>query len=241
MKGDKAAAVAKSSPEWRSWRETNEGRQGGSGITTIWQFLGSASKPVILRSKNPYSFQLSGEKHFEAQKSRKSKLDTSMLPLLIAWQIPFAVHVKFIQHLGRKASSSLSHKPFPIEQPPDQPKISWSKRHPVRDPCRLLGHKPCAVVSDGSKAFRKSLESNSWAKGQSYVGSFWLLDSLKYTKYTLHVYRSTVYQHAFGIPSFMLHCRKAWEEKCLGTLSERARLYQQPARLTPSRRRIHLD
>ena len=31
MKGDKAAAAAKSSLEWRSRRETNEGRQGGSG------------------------------------------------------------------------------------------------------------------------------------------------------------------------------------------------------------------
>ena len=31
MKGDKVAAAAKSSPEWRSCRETNEGRQGGSG------------------------------------------------------------------------------------------------------------------------------------------------------------------------------------------------------------------
>ena len=30
MKGDKAVAAAKSSPEWRSGRETNEGRQGGS-------------------------------------------------------------------------------------------------------------------------------------------------------------------------------------------------------------------
>ena len=31
MKGDKAAAAAKSRPEWRSCRETNEGRPGGSG------------------------------------------------------------------------------------------------------------------------------------------------------------------------------------------------------------------
>ena len=92
MKGDKAAAAAKSSPEWRSWRETSlgdkaaaaakgspewrscrgtnegtqretmkghKGRQGGSGITTIWRFWGSATQS--LRSKNPYSFQLSGE------------------------------------------------------------------------------------------------------------------------------------------------------------------------------------
>ena len=29
MKGGKAAGAAKSSPEWRSCRETNEGRQGG--------------------------------------------------------------------------------------------------------------------------------------------------------------------------------------------------------------------
>ena len=35
MKGDNAAAAAKSSPEWRSCKETNEGRQGGSGVTTI--------------------------------------------------------------------------------------------------------------------------------------------------------------------------------------------------------------
>ena len=31
MKGDKAAGAAKSRPEWRSCRETNEGRQGGRG------------------------------------------------------------------------------------------------------------------------------------------------------------------------------------------------------------------
>ena len=31
MKGDKAAAAAKSRPEWRSWRGTYEGRQAGSG------------------------------------------------------------------------------------------------------------------------------------------------------------------------------------------------------------------
>ena len=55
MKGDKAAAAAKSSPEWRSCRETNEGRQGGSGITTIWRLSGSATRS--LRSKNPYSCQ----------------------------------------------------------------------------------------------------------------------------------------------------------------------------------------
>ena len=59
MQGDKAAGAAKSSPEWRSCRETNEGRQGGSGITTIWRLWGSATES--LRSKNPYSFQLSGE------------------------------------------------------------------------------------------------------------------------------------------------------------------------------------
>ena len=63
MKGDKAAAAAKSSPEWRSGRETNEGRQGGSGITTIWRLWGSATQS--LRSKNPYSFQLSGEKSWK--------------------------------------------------------------------------------------------------------------------------------------------------------------------------------
>ena len=31
MKGDKAAGTAKSRPEWRSRRETNEGRQGDRG------------------------------------------------------------------------------------------------------------------------------------------------------------------------------------------------------------------
>ena len=30
MKGDKAAAATKSTPEWKSWRGANEGRQGGS-------------------------------------------------------------------------------------------------------------------------------------------------------------------------------------------------------------------
>ena len=37
--------------------------QGGSGITTIWRFWGSATQS--LRSKNPYSFQLSGERKYE--------------------------------------------------------------------------------------------------------------------------------------------------------------------------------
>ena len=36
------------------------GRQGGSGITIIWRFRKSATQS--LRSKNPYGFQLSGEK-----------------------------------------------------------------------------------------------------------------------------------------------------------------------------------
>ena len=31
MKGDKAAAAAKSRPEWRSGRETSEWREGGRG------------------------------------------------------------------------------------------------------------------------------------------------------------------------------------------------------------------
>ena len=93
MKGDKAAAAAKSRPEWRSWRETkwretrqhrqpaengdyegrlHEGGQGGSG--SQWRsgretrrqrhhdhlaIVGSATQS--LRSKNPYSFQLSRE------------------------------------------------------------------------------------------------------------------------------------------------------------------------------------
>ena len=108
MKGGKAAGKAKSRPEWRSCRETNEGRQGGSsewrscreknegrqggngsqeqprmeimqgdkwretrrqqggsGITTIWRLWGSATQS--LRSKNPYSFQLSGEKNIKHQ------------------------------------------------------------------------------------------------------------------------------------------------------------------------------
>ena len=56
MKGEKAAPVAKSSPGWRS---TNEGKQGGSGITTTWRFWGSATQS--LRSKNPYGPQLSGK------------------------------------------------------------------------------------------------------------------------------------------------------------------------------------
>ena len=59
-----------SSPEWRSWRETNEGRQGSSGIATIWRLWGSATQS--LRSMNPYSFQLSGEKSGEGQENIKS-------------------------------------------------------------------------------------------------------------------------------------------------------------------------
>ena len=52
MKG----AAAKTSPEWRSWRETNEGRQGGSSSQDqLSGFWGSATQS--LRSKNPYSFQ----------------------------------------------------------------------------------------------------------------------------------------------------------------------------------------
>ena len=53
--------AAKRRPEWRSQRETNEGRLGGSGR---------------LRSKNPYSFQLSGEQ-MPRQKNwnRKGRVD----------------------------------------------------------------------------------------------------------------------------------------------------------------------
>ena len=115
MKGDKAAAAAKSSPEWRSCREINEGRQGGSSSqeqprmeimqgdkwrktrrqgqpraaqngdqegrqmkeTTIWRLWGSATQS--LRTKNPYSFQLSGEKtNVKPIKPRKTTSDNKI-------------------------------------------------------------------------------------------------------------------------------------------------------------------
>ena len=82
MKGDKAAA-AKSRPEWRSCRETNEGEQSSpewrsgretraaqngdhagsqmKGDKAAWRLWGSATQS--LGSKNPYSFQLSREKN----------------------------------------------------------------------------------------------------------------------------------------------------------------------------------
>ena len=69
MKGDKAAGRAKSRPG--SCREPNEVRQGGSGVTTIWGLWGSATQS--LRSKNPYSFQLSGEKPFTARSAASRK------------------------------------------------------------------------------------------------------------------------------------------------------------------------
>ena len=52
---DKAAAAAKGNHEGRE----KLGRQGGSGITTIRRFRKSATQS--LRSKNAYSFQLSGD------------------------------------------------------------------------------------------------------------------------------------------------------------------------------------
>ena len=74
--GDKATVAAKSSPEGKSRRENSwetkqqrqpradqkgnhEGRQGGSDFLTIRRFRKSGTQP--LRSKNRYSFQLSGE------------------------------------------------------------------------------------------------------------------------------------------------------------------------------------
>ena len=56
MKRDKAAAAAKGSREWRSWRETR--RQRHHDHLAI---LGISAQS--LRSKNPYSFQLSGEQY----------------------------------------------------------------------------------------------------------------------------------------------------------------------------------
>ena len=80
MKEGKVAGAAKSSPEWRScretdegrqggsrpeWRsrrETNEGRQGGSKAAVALQPSGDwGSATQSLRSKNPFSFQLFGK------------------------------------------------------------------------------------------------------------------------------------------------------------------------------------
>ena len=64
MKGDKLGRQGGSSSQEHPRMEIMKGdtlaRQGGSGITTIWRFRESATQS--LRSKNPYSFQLSGEK-----------------------------------------------------------------------------------------------------------------------------------------------------------------------------------
>ena len=61
MNGDHAgrqmkAGAAKSRPEWRSQRETNEGRLGGSGRDFGDQ------QPKLWEVRTPNSFQLSGEK-----------------------------------------------------------------------------------------------------------------------------------------------------------------------------------
>ena len=56
MKGDKAATAAKSSPEWRSCRETKEGRQGGNG---------SQEQPRMDHAKR----QMKGDKAATAAKS----------------------------------------------------------------------------------------------------------------------------------------------------------------------------
>ena len=91
--------AAKSSPEWRSWRETNEGRwretrrqrqpragqngdrEGGhmkgdkAAAASIQPFWGSATQSF--RSKNPYSFQLSGERR-ETNEGRSSQEQARM-------------------------------------------------------------------------------------------------------------------------------------------------------------------
>ena len=64
MEGDKLGRQGGNGSQEQPRRETMKGdkfgRQGGSGITTILQFRNSATQS--LRSKNPYSFQLSVEK-----------------------------------------------------------------------------------------------------------------------------------------------------------------------------------
>ena len=58
MKGDKAAGAAKSGPEWRSCRETNEGRQGGR------------SSQEQARMETNEGRQMKGDKAAGAAKSR---------------------------------------------------------------------------------------------------------------------------------------------------------------------------
>ena len=90
MKGDKLGRQGGSGSQEQPRKEIMKGdkleRQGGSDIMTIWRFGKSATQS--LRSKNAYSFQLSGEKSNSAsegrfrapmQKSCKLKIGTALL------------------------------------------------------------------------------------------------------------------------------------------------------------------
>ena len=62
----------------------HKGRQGGSGITTIWRFWGSATQS--LRSKNPYSFQLSGERRETNEEERLGAAAISVISMQGDWE-----------------------------------------------------------------------------------------------------------------------------------------------------------
>ena len=64
----------------------HKGRQGGSGITTIWRFWGSATQS--LRSKNPYSFQLSGEWRETNEEERLGAAAISVISMQGDWESP---------------------------------------------------------------------------------------------------------------------------------------------------------
>ena len=60
--GRQGGSGSQEQPRMEIMKGDKLGRQGGGGITTIWRFRRSATQS--LRSKNPYSFQLSGGKMF---------------------------------------------------------------------------------------------------------------------------------------------------------------------------------
>ena len=61
MKGDKAAPAAKSRPKWRDYMKGDKAAAAANGDQEGRQMKGDKAAAASLRSKNPYSFQLSGE------------------------------------------------------------------------------------------------------------------------------------------------------------------------------------
>ena len=75
MKGDKAAAAAKSGPEWRSCRETNEGRQSGSQEQARMEIMQGDKWRETRRQGRPRAAQnAQGDKWRETRRQRQPRI-----------------------------------------------------------------------------------------------------------------------------------------------------------------------